>query len=81
MPNLFTPEDRKQQIVALEIPLEKIAALYRGNVPPDGCECIDIECERPWCPLWWQAFFVEFDQQQLVEMVNLYLFDAPEEEG
>ena len=81
MPDLFTPEDRRERIKELKISLEDIASLYRNPNVLEDCKCIDIECEKPGCPRWWAAFFFEFDGRDLVDMVNLFLFTDPEEEA
>lgn len=75
MAKLFTSEDRRRRLQELSIAVDDIASLYRNpNIPPN-CECIGMECEKPGCAEWWTAFFIEFGGKELIEMVNLYLFE------
>ncbi|KKN85744.1 hypothetical protein LCGC14_0275490 [marine sediment metagenome] len=76
---LPSPEDREKLLREQKISMDDIAALYSKEPFVPDCECIGLDCVKPWCKIWWGFFFAEFDAGVIVSMVEDFLFD-PEEE-
>ena len=77
---LPSAKERGKLLKELKIPVDKIASLYSKEPFVPDCECIGLDCVKPWCQDWWGFFFAEFDAGVIISMVEWFLFDDPQEE-